>query len=208
MISRRDILRAFLLSAAGALPASAQTRTASKAKPLSKDAVTQDWTSFLGPSHNAVSAETRLSRKLPPQLVWEFPQGHWGHTPAIRGARASCSCTAWPTRKSSSACIRKRERTCGSFAYATEFEDRDGSNNGRRASPSLMKERVCSAVGAEGKVHCLDLATGKVVWKRDLRVELPGFSRTSSAPRHRRSFKAGCSSLNVGAPGGPCVVGF
>ena len=58
-----------------------------KPKPLASDAVTHDWTSFLGPTHNAVSTETRLSRQLPPPLVWEFTRGTGYASPAIAGER-------------------------------------------------------------------------------------------------------------------------
>src|SRR5262249_17922407 len=36
-----------------------------KPKPLPPGAVTHDWTSFLGPTHNAVSSETKLLTKWP-----------------------------------------------------------------------------------------------------------------------------------------------
>jgi len=65
--------------------ASGQTRLLGRPKPLSKDAVTHDWATFLGPSHNSVSTETRLSRTLPPPLVWEFGKGTGYASPAIAG---------------------------------------------------------------------------------------------------------------------------
>src|SRR4030095_16386193 len=34
-------------------------------KTLSRDAVTHDWTAFLGPTHNAVSTETKLLHSWP-----------------------------------------------------------------------------------------------------------------------------------------------
>ena len=42
-----------------------QPRVHAKPRPLARDAVTHDWASFLGPSHNGVSTETKLSRTLP-----------------------------------------------------------------------------------------------------------------------------------------------
>src|SRR3989442_5776457 len=81
-ISRRSVLLALAASAAHG-----QTRVHRKPKPLSKDAVTEDWPAFLGPSHNAVSLETKLSRKLAPPLVWEFSKGTGYASPAIAGDR-------------------------------------------------------------------------------------------------------------------------
>src|SRR5262245_19438759 len=86
VVSRRWLLQAL---AAHALPnvAFGQARFHTAPKPPSTGAVTHDWTSFLGPSHNAVSTETRLSRALPPPLVWEFPRGTGFASPAIAGDR-------------------------------------------------------------------------------------------------------------------------
>ncbi|MSV31812.1 MAG: hypothetical protein EXQ57_04760, partial [Bryobacterales bacterium] len=42
---------------------------------LQKNAVTEDWPSFLGASHNGISGETRISKKFSssgPPLVWEM----------------------------------------------------------------------------------------------------------------------------------------
>src|SRR6185295_17195889 len=74
LISRRALLQAFAAQALSAVRVFGQARVLRKPKPLAAGAVTSDWASFLGPSHNAVSRETRLSRVLPPPLVWEFPK--------------------------------------------------------------------------------------------------------------------------------------
>ena len=69
------MIQALVAQALVASSAHAQTRLHRSPKPLSDDAVTHDWTSFLGPSSNAVSTETHLSQTLPPPLVWEFGKG-------------------------------------------------------------------------------------------------------------------------------------
>ena len=84
-VSRRAVLMGLTGAVFGTRSVFAQTRLVSKARPLGRDAVTHDWTSFLGPTHNAVSTETRLSRKLPPSLVWEFSKGSGYGSPAIAG---------------------------------------------------------------------------------------------------------------------------
>jgi outer membrane protein assembly factor BamB len=90
------------------------------------------------------------------------------------------------------------------FKYGTVFEDRYGYNNGPRASPVIDGARV-HTVGAEGKLHCLDLASGSLLWKRDLRAEYgvpQDFFGTASTPLVEGRLLV----VNVGAPGGPCVV--
>jgi outer membrane protein assembly factor BamB len=52
------------------------------------------------------------------------------------------------------------------YAYPSDFRDPYGYNNGPRCSPLLTKDR-CYTFGAEGKLLCLDLETGKQIWIRD-----------------------------------------
>ena len=52
-------------------------------------------------------------------------------------------------------------------AYPTTYEDPYGYNNGPRCCPILTKD-FCITYGAEGVLLCLNLKTGKQVWRRDL----------------------------------------
>jgi outer membrane protein assembly factor BamB len=174
-------------------------------KPLAKDAVTHDWATFLGPSHNGVSTETRLSRTLPPPLVWEFARGTGYASPAVVGNRL-----VYMHRVANDEIVECLHPETGAslwqFRYATAFEDRYGYNNGPRSSPVIDEQRVFT-VGAEGKLHCLDLGSGKVVWKRDLAAEYKvpqEFFGTGSTPL----IEGRLLIVNVGAPGGPCVVAY
>src|SRR5688572_3075818 len=201
MISRRSLLRALMLGLAPSA-VSAQTRLHQKPKPLPPGAVTHDWPAFLGPSHNAVSTETKLTRTLPPPLVWEYDKGTGYASPAIAGGRL-----VFLHRLANDEIVECLHPETGAsqwqFRYATAFEDRYGYNNGPRSSPVIDGERVYT-LGAEGKLHCLDLASGKVIWKRDLRAEYKvpqDFFGTSSTPL----VEGPLLILNIGAPGGPCV---
>ena len=203
-ISRRTLLQA-LLAPAVAERTHGQARLGGSPRPLSKDAVTHEWPSFLGPSHNAVSTETRLLRTLPPPLVWEYPKGTGYSTPAVGGGHL-----VFLHRAGNEEVVECLHPETGAkhwqYRYATTFEDRYGYNNGPRSSPVIDGTRVCT-VGAEGKLHCLDLGSGKVVWKRDLRAEYrvpQDFFGIASTPLVEGQLLI----VNVGAPGGPCVVGL
>jgi len=52
------------------------------------------------------------------------------------------------------------------YGYASHFSDPFGYNNGPRCTPLLTSNR-CYCFGAEGKLLCLDLQSGKPVWERD-----------------------------------------
>ena len=205
LMSRRAMFEALIVNAISAGFAGAQTRVLSKPKPLAKDAITHDWTAFLGPTHNAISTETRLSRKLPPPLVWELTKGAGYTSPAISGDRL-----VFLHRVANNETVECLHAETGAtnwqFRYPTDFEDRYGYNNGPRSSPVIDAASVYT-VGAQGQLHCLDLGTGKLIWKRDLQKEY----------RARQDFFGAASTpliegqlliVNVGAPGGPCVVGL
>src|SRR4051812_11457283 len=87
LISRRSLLQFLLAHPLLVRPAHAQSRVLAKPRTLAAGAVTHDWASFLGPTHNAVSTETKLSRAMPPPLVWEFPKGTSYSSPAVAGGR-------------------------------------------------------------------------------------------------------------------------
>lgn len=207
-VSRRALLQALVaqpLLAGMAGAAHAQTRVLAKPKPLPAGAVTHDWAAFLGPTHNAVSTETRLSRTLPPSLVWEFPKGTGYSSPAIVGDRL-----LFLHRVGDDEIVECLHAETGAsrwqFKYPTAYEDRYGYNNGPRSSPAIVGDRVYT-MGAESRLHCLDLASGKMVWRRDLRAEYrvpQDFFGTASTPLVEGRLLV----INVGAPGGPCVVGL
>lgn len=176
-------------------------------RPLAPDARTHDWTSFLGPTHNAVSTETRLSRTLPPPLVWELPAGSGYASPAIHGDRL-----VYLHRVGGEELVECLHAETGAvrwrLAYPSAYRDRYGYNDGPRASPVIdaAGRRVCT-VGAEGRLHVLDLETGRVVWRSDLRAAYDArqdFFGVSSTPL----VEGGLLIVNVGAPGGPTVAAF
>jgi outer membrane protein assembly factor BamB len=180
-----------------------QTRVHRKPKPLPAGAVTQDWPVFLGPTHNGVSTETKLSRKLPPPLLWEFSKGTGYASAAISGERL-----VFLHRLRNEEIAECMHPETGAsqwqFRYPTAFSDRYGYNNGPRASAVIDGDRVYT-MGAEGKLHCLNLASGTVVWKRDIAGEYKvpqDFFGTASTPL----LEGGALIINSGAPAGPCVV--
>ncbi len=203
-ISRRAVFQALIARALSGT-ARGQTRVHMKPRPLAKDAVTHDWVSFLGPSHNAVSTETRLSRMFPPPLIWEFAKGTGYASPSIYGDRLF-----FLHRVADEEIIECLHAETGSkqweFRYPTDFEDRYGYNNGPRSSPVIDGERVFT-VGAQGQLHCVNPQTGRLIWRRHLASEYKvaqDFFGTASTPL----VEGALLIVNVGAPGGPCVVGL
>ena len=185
-----------------------EVKVHSKPKPLAADAVTHDWVSFLGPNHNGVSSETRLLKQFPaggPPLVWEMRKGTGYSSPAISGDRLVYFHRVGDRERVE--CVHPETAAKHwDFSYPTQFEDRYGYNNGPRASPVIDGDRVYT-YGAEGKLHCLRLKTGEVVWKRDIGADFKvpqDFFGTATTPL----IEGNLLIVNVGAPGGPTVAAF
>ena len=176
--------------------------------PLSKDAVTTEWPCVLGPSHNETSAETHILGKFPasgPKLVWEMNKGEGYAAPVIAEGRLVVF-----HRVGDQEVVDCLSPDDGSqfwrYAYPTDYRDEYGYCNGPRSSPSIAGGAVF-AVGAEGKLRCLDLGTGAVRWKHDLVKEYKlkqNFFGVGSSPL----VEGNVLVVNVGAERGPCVVGY
>lgn len=179
-----------------------------KPKPLPAGAVTHDWTSFLGPTHNGMSTETKIAKTFPrsgPPMVWEMSKGTGYSSPAISGDYLVILHRVGD--KEVVECLKPDTgERYWEYRYPTTYEDRYGYNNGPRASPVIDGDRVYT-MGAQSKLHCFRLATGQLLWKRDINAEFKvpqDFFGTASTPL----IEGDLLIVNVGAPGGPTVAGF
>lgn len=177
-------------------------------KPLPPGAVTGDWPHFLGPTLNYRSTETRLLREFPetgPSRVWEMKKGSGYAAPAIVGERLVLFHRVGDEERVD--CLDPLTgRRYWSFAYPSAYEDRYGYSNGPRAGPCIAGDFVYT-YGAEGTLHCLELTTGRVRWKRDILAEFrlsQNFFGVGSTPL----VEGDKLIVNVGAKGGPCVAAF
>ncbi len=132
----------------------------------------EDWPRFLGPRGDNTSTETSLLEKFPSDgvpIVWEMKIGTGYSAPSVRGGQMVLHHRVG------------REELVESFtaahgqplwrhAYPSSYTDPYGYNNGPRCTPLLTSNR-CYTFGAEGKLICLDLGTGKIVWQRDTAKE-------------------------------------
>ena len=154
------------------------------------------------------SLETGLLKELPeggPALVWEFEKGTGYSSPTIAGGKL-LYLHRLGDRERVECLDAETGRAYWNFEYATNFSDRYGYNNGPRASAAIDGGRVY-AYGAQGKLHCLRLEDGALLWKRDIAAEFEvpqDFFGTASTPL----IEGDQLVINVGAPGGPTVAAF
>ena len=135
---------------------------------VAKAAPSEDWPQFLGPHADGTSTETSLLDRWPtngPPVLWDKKVGTGYSAPSVRSNLLVLHhrvgeeevIEAWAADSG---------RPVWRYAYPSHFVDPYGYNNGSRDTPLLTADR-CYAFGAEGKLTCLDLTTGKLVWQRD-----------------------------------------
>ncbi|PYM14808.1 MAG: hypothetical protein DME18_05955 [Verrucomicrobia bacterium] len=145
-----------------------------------------DWPQFLGPHRNGTSDETGLLDRWPTNgvpVVWEKKIGTGYGAPSVRGDRLVLH-----HRIGDEEIVECFEAATGKplwrHGYPSRFIDPYGYNNGPRGTPLLTIDR-CYTFGAEGKLVCLELQSGKQVWQRDTAKEFevpPAFFGVGSSP--------------------------
>lgn len=149
-----------------------------------------DWPIFLGPHGTGVSDETGLVDSWPeggPKVLWDKRIGTGYSSPSIRGEKLVVHHRLRDLDVIE--CVRADDGTpIWKHEYDTDFSDPYGYNNGPRCSP-LLTETLCYTYGAQGRLVCLNLETGKVVWKRDTAADW-------NVPGH--FFGAGCTPILEG----------
>ena len=128
----------------------------------------EDWPRFLGPSANNISTETGLFEKWPesgPRIIWQNEVGSGYSAPSVRGNKLVLHHRLQD--KEVTECFDAATGTSlWKSSYSSTFSDPFGYNNGPRCTPLLTSNR-CYTFGAEGRLSCLDVETGKLIWQED-----------------------------------------
>jgi outer membrane protein assembly factor BamB len=97
-------------------------------------------------------------------------------------------------------------RPLWSHRYPTRYGGLGGYSNGPRAAPTISDGRVYT-LGAVGHFHCLDAATGKVHWSKDLvrdaKARIPEWGFAASPV-----IDEGRVIVHVGAEPDGCLIAF
>lgn len=130
-----------------------------------------DFPQFLGPDRNAVLAGPALAADWtahPPQVLWRHPVGTGWSGFVVVGDRALTQ-----EQDGAQELVTCYDVTTGraiwSHGDAAHYDNTIGGE-GPRATPTVVGDRVFT-LGSTGRLNALDLATGKVVWTRDLIAE-------------------------------------
>ena len=167
-----------------------------------------DWPQFLGPTRNGSYAGPPLAAAWPqegPPRVWQKKVGQ-----GFSGPVAAQNKLILFHRLDDQETVECLEASTGkplwAFRYPTRYADDFGFDEGPRATPAISEQTVLT-FGAEGMLHCLDLASGKQIWSVDTkkRFDPPkGFFGAACSPL----VEGDAVLINVGGGGGAGVVAF
>jgi outer membrane protein assembly factor BamB len=149
-----------------------------------------DWPQFLGPARNGTSAEKGLNWNWPdkgPTVVWSKAVGAGFSGPVVADGKVILF-----HRVDDDEVIDALDPATGKelwrYKSPTQYRDDFGFDEGPRATPTVAGARVF-ALGAEGTLSAVELATGKKIWARSLKADY-------DAPKGY--FGIACSPLVVG----------
>ncbi|MBI5397438.1 MAG: PQQ-like beta-propeller repeat protein [Verrucomicrobia bacterium] len=147
---------------------------------LSLPASAADWPQYRGPQRNDVSAETGLLKKWPdvgPRLLWTFKNAGIGYSgPAVVGERLYTIGGRAGTESLIALDLRAiRNGTVAEVWAAAIGATFDWEGNKWSAGPSAtptVDGNLIFALGGRGDLICVEAATGRLVWKKNLPTEL------------------------------------
>ena len=160
----------------GRVPAFAVAVAAATACAMALEQTAQrgaDWPRFRGPNNDGISPETGVNRDWaakPPQLLWKAALTDGGYA----GPSVSNGMVFIIDHDGSQDIVRALRLTNGEEIWRYAYADGDRPNFGfARATPTVDGPRVYTQ-SRFGKVHCLEAATGKLIWMRDVVKDFSG----------------------------------
>ncbi|HEY2588048.1 MAG TPA: PQQ-binding-like beta-propeller repeat protein [Tepidisphaeraceae bacterium] len=130
-----------------------------------------DWPGFRGPRRDGIVTGSRIDldwSKSPPRLLWRQRVGPaWSSTAVVDGHAFT------QEQRGQREAVVCRDAASGAELWVHEdagrFED-PMSGPGPRATPAFAGGRIYAQC-ALGTLNCLDAASGRVIWSRDLRAD-------------------------------------
>jgi outer membrane protein assembly factor BamB len=130
-----------------------------------------NWPQLFGPFNDATSSEDAMQLNLDwpaagPPVKWRHAVGSGYSSPVVSGGRLIVF-----HRIGDEEILECLDAKTGQSLWAdkapTKFQDRWHYSSGPYSTPVIDGGRVF-AVGAEGRMSCVELASGKRIWKREL----------------------------------------
>ena len=165
-----------------------------------------DWPQILGPTRNGIYTGPEIVASFPrtgPPQLWSRNVGAGFAGPAVVGDRLILFHRV-NNRETVEAMDAVTGKATWTFDYATSYRDDFGFDEGPRAVPVIARGRVFTH-GADGWLHGIDFATGKMLWSIDTRKAFDaakGYFGVASSP----VVDANRVLVNVGGKSGGIVA--
>ena len=130
--------------------------------------VASDWPQFLGPERTGVYSGPALNEKWGsggPPVVWRKRVGAGLSGPVVVQDRLILF-HRLEDREIVDAIDARNGTALWRYAYSTSYRDDFGFDEGPRAVP-VVADGIVYTFGAEGRLHAIDLASGKSLWDVD-----------------------------------------
>ncbi len=149
----------------------------------------EDWSQWRGPKRDAVSTEKGLLKEWPkegPKLLWHSKDAGYGFgSLAVTGNRVYLVASEGKEKES----VRALDAKTGKPIWSTPIgkvgnPDQTPNYPAARSTPTI-DGKFLYALGSDGDLACLEIASGKVVWKKSFRNEFggrPGIWAYSESP--------------------------
>lgn len=132
-----------------------------------------DWPQFRGPRADGFSPETAINKDWnasQPKERWRVAMSDGGYSgPAVAGGHVFII-----DHRGKQDLVRCISLADGKDVWTCAYDDASKANYGfSHATPTISDGKVYT-VSREGRVHCLDARTGKVIWLVNMPAELSG----------------------------------
>ncbi len=151
-------------------------------------AMASDWPQWRGPDRNGISRETGLLKEWPtegPKLVWQVKEiGYGFSTPSIVGDRIYLLSNKGNDEEFVQALSVKDGKQIWSMRIGKVGANQGPQYPGARSTPTLSGDALY-ALGSDGDLVCLEAATGKLRWQKNVRTDFggkPGMWAYSESP--------------------------
>jgi outer membrane protein assembly factor BamB len=127
-----------------------------------------DWPQWRGPYRRGISPETQWSSRWPggaPRRLWAAQVGQGFSSVAVKSGRVYTLGNVGGQDVVS--CLHALN---GKVLWQYRYPADPGDYGGPRATPTVHENKVYT-LGREGQALCLDAATGKLLWRRDVARE-------------------------------------
>jgi len=137
-----------------------------------------DWPQYRGPNQDGISTETTVNWPAGgPKVVWKVPTQNGFSSFAVVGGKVFTLVNRGASSAAREMCVAMDART-GKELWATDvgvgkYDGGAGPGDGPRSTPTI-NDGLVYVFDQFLVIHCLDAATGKQVWTKDLMKENEG----------------------------------